>query len=213
MFNLYKSKKKPNVFFDLGKVCNSNKILEEVNKVCTTYYEGPLVTNYKNIRKYFENDKLGENVKTIALITINGMDGEEGLSVLSGNRNINHNYAYTTPMKNSKILQDLIKNVEKKLNSKCFFSRIIKLKAGGWVGRHTDGPQFNQYKYRCHITLTKESPSIWMEINGDKYYMKRDYLYNTNVSFSHSTANYTDYDRINIIMDFFPSDVLLNMTS
>jgi len=188
--------KKPKVFFDFGKVCDTETLLNEINNIYSNKY-------------IYKGDRISNTWSGIPLINING-----DTTVIGLRRKINelprNDYKYTDFLKESKNLQDLIKKTEKHLNSKCFFARLLKLEKKGHIKEHKDGEMFNKTKYRFHIMLTKSSPKIWMNINGDRYYMKSGYLYNTDVSYIHSVTNQTNYDRINLHMDFHPSEKIKN---
>ena len=130
----------------------------------------------------------------------------------SGSLNTNtdtYKIKYTEEMKNSNILQELIRDVEKKYNTKCIFARILKLKSGGKIYDHSDGDDFNVKKFRCAIPLTHCYPDCWMNINKESYYLDPGNLYSTNVKFIHSVTNNSPIDRINIVIDLLPSKELL----
>lgn len=198
-YNLYN--KKPNVFFNFGKVCEPEIILNEIN-------------NIYNDNEYFEKGTRSYGWEGIPLINRGGDNTRDGVLLKYNTSNAlpNYEYKYTDFLKKSKILQNLITKIEAGLNSKCFFARVLKLKKGGKIFEHTDGCLFNNIKYRLHIMLTNSSPLIYMFINNDRYIMKSGYLYNTNVAYNHSVINDSDYDRINIVMDFFASDILKKFT-
>ena len=148
----------------------------------------------------------------IPLINTDGIDGEEGLR-LGGSLNSSiypELVKYTKTMEKSIILQELIKNVETKFQTKCIFARILKLKKGGNIYEHTDGDLFNRKKYRCAIPLTECYPDCWMNINKESYYMEPGNIYSTNVSLIHSVTNNSNIDRINIVIDLLPSKKLLS---
>ena len=195
MSNLYK---KPKVFFDFGKVCEPEIILKEIN-------------NIYNNSEYFHKGYKSNGWSGIPLINICGNNTRKGVLLLF-NRIPTYKYKYTNFLKRSEILQNLIKKIEKILNSKCFFARILKLKKNGKIAEHIDCNSFNNTKYRLHIMITKSSPLIYMIINKDKYIMKSGYLYNTDVSYKHSVVNSSNYDRINIVMDFHTSNILKKYT-
>ena len=50
----------------------------------------------------------------------------------------------------------------------CIGARILRLNKYGYIGEHSDGYDFNNTRFRCHIPLTKCYPDCWMNINKDQ---------------------------------------------
>jgi len=189
--------KKKDECINLGEICNPNDLLNNIENI--DFVE-------KKINgKQTEELKLSKKWTAIPLINSTGKIGVEGARDIGYKSSI----VETEHLLKLPLIYSTIKNIEQKFETICIGARILKLDKNGYIGEHSDGNDFNESRFRCHIPLTKCYPDCWMNINKESYYMEPGNFYSTNVSHIHSVTNNSEVDRINIVIDLLPSEKLI----
>jgi hypothetical protein len=104
-------------------------------------------------------------------------------------------------------LQDIYNKIEEYYSGKIIRCEIIKLTANSEVYKHTDGGAILHYSRRIHIplithkdvTFTVMDNTIHMEVGG---------WYEINNQLPHSVSNKSNIDRVHVIVDVLPDDML-----
>lgn len=197
--------KNNNDMVNLGYIDDPTTILKEINKL-NTIYSPKLPVKGKTSTKLYENTF---GWCGIPLINDSGLIGSDGLRFAGSNAVNGNAFVHTEYLKNSEYFTNLIKKIEKKFETKCGLTRILKLNKGGYIDSHNDGNIFNKEIFRCHIPIVTKYPDIFMNIDNESYHMIAGNLYLTNTSKLHSVTNNSNIDRIHIVMDLIYSKKLL----
>ena len=106
--------------------------------------------------------------------------------------------------KEKEVIFDKIQNI---YSGKILRCEIIKLKAHSEVYRHTDGGALLHYSRRIHIPLITDEKITFTVLNNT-INMKEGVGYEINNQLPHSVSNQSNIDRIHMIVDVMPDDMI-----
>jgi hypothetical protein len=103
--------------------------------------------------------------------------------------------------------QKIFDFLEKYYSGKVIRCEIIKLKANSEVYKHTDGGALLHYSRRVHIPLITHE-HVTFTVMDNTIHMKEGIGYEINNQLPHSVLNGSDIDRIHMIVDILPDEML-----
>jgi hypothetical protein len=86
-------------------------------------------------------------------------------------------------------------------------SEIINLRANTDIRKHVDGGPVLHYARRCHIPIIT-NPDVYFTVNNNTINMLEGVCYEINNSMPHSVSNKSSFDRVHIIIDIMPDNML-----
>ena len=101
----------------------------------------------------------------------------------------------------------IYKNLEEKYSGKIIRCEIIKLKKFSEVYKHTDGGPLLHYSRRVHIPLITH-PDVTFTVMDNTIHMIEGRGYEINNQLPHAVKNNSNCDRIHIIIDILPDDMI-----
>lgn len=104
-------------------------------------------------------------------------------------------------------LNQIYKDLEEKYSGKIIRCEIIKLKKLSEVYKHTDGGPLLHYSRRVHIPLITH-PDVTFTVMDNTIHMEEGHGYEINNQLPHAVNNNSNYDRIHIIIDILPDDMV-----
>lgn len=104
-------------------------------------------------------------------------------------------------------LFDIYNKLEYYYSGKVIRCEFIKLKANSEVYKHTDGGPLLHYSRRVHIPLITNNLSTFTVMNNTVH-MEEGGWYEINNQLPHAVKNYGNSDRIHIIIDIMPDDMI-----
>ena len=107
----------------------------------------------------------------------------------------------------NKNLTDIYSSLEKYYSGKIIRCEIIKLLKKSEIYKHTDGGALLHYSRRVHIPLIT-SKEITFTVMNNEIHMQEGGWYEINNQLPHSVSNKSDVDRIHMIVDIFPDDMM-----
>lgn len=126
---------------------------------------------------------------------------EPGTSV----ETIQYNSLHSEQAKNE--LNNIFNELENYYSGKVIRCEIIKMKPYSDIGKHTDGGPILHYSRRVHIPLITHE-EIMFCVMGNCINMKQGGWYEINNQLPHSVNNPTETNRIHMIIDILPDDML-----
>ena len=106
-----------------------------------------------------------------------------------------------------KELDIIYKDLEERYSGKIIRCEIIKLKKLSEVYKHTDGGPLLHYSRRVHIPLITNS-DVTFTVMDNTIHMLEGHGYEINNQLPHAVNNNSNYDRIHMIIDVLPDDML-----
>jgi len=113
-------------------------------------------------------------------------------------------YNVGTPLWNT--TQHLISKLETFYNRKVGAAVYVKLKPNTNIRPHTDGGWFVN-THRVHIPIVTD-PRILFSLTEDKFHLEKGSIYEINNLVEHGVENPTDIDRVHLMVDMLPNNVL-----
>ena len=104
-------------------------------------------------------------------------------------------------------LLDIYKQLAYYYCGKVIRCEVIKLKANSEVLKHTDGGALLHYSRRIHVPLITND-KITFTVFDNTVNMKEGVWYEINNQLPHSVSNPTDTDRVHLIIDVLPDDMI-----
>lgn len=104
-------------------------------------------------------------------------------------------------------LNNIFQILENFYSGKVIRCEIIKLAGKSEILKHTDGGAILHYSRRVHIPLITH-PDITFTVMNDTTHMKTGGWYEINNQMPHSVSNPTDIERIHVIIDILPDEML-----
>lgn len=86
-------------------------------------------------------------------------------------------------------------------------SEVVKLKANTKIKKHVDGGTMLAYSRRCHVPIITNS-LVYFTVNNNKINMQESQCYEINNTMPHSVENDSNFDRVHLIIDIMPNDML-----
>lgn len=180
--------------FDSKKLLADYEIAKKTRFTKRTYIKGSSVSLYR--------DTIGWH--SIPLHSVDGNEGNEG-NIL---RNIDYvNFKSTPTLHKCKYFQEILDD----LDTDIYLVRLMKLDANGYIAPHSDAPQFQNILeiIRCCIPIITND-KVDFYIDGDKYNLKENILWYTDVTKEHWVRNNSSEDRIHLVIDFKPTIEIMN---
>lgn len=106
-----------------------------------------------------------------------------------------------------KQLKHIFTSMEKHFNGKVCRAEIIKMSGNTKIRKHVDGGQFLQHARRCHVPI-KTNPDVYFTVMDNRLNMLEGVWYEINNSLPHSVENNSNEDRIHLIVDIMPLEML-----
>ena len=106
-----------------------------------------------------------------------------------------------------KELENIYKFLELYYSGKVIRCEIIKLFANSEILKHTDGGALLHYSRRVHIPIFTEK-NITFTVLDNTVHMEEGCVYEINNQLPHSVKNPTEKDRVHIIIDIMPYDMI-----
>lgn len=104
-------------------------------------------------------------------------------------------------------LLKIYNEIENLYTGKIIRCEIIKMFAETDIPKHVDGGPLLHYSRRIHIPLIT-NPLVTFTVMSDTINMEEGFGYEINNQMPHSVSNKSNYDRIHIIIDVFPNDMI-----
>lgn len=104
-------------------------------------------------------------------------------------------------------LNNIFEYLENFYSGKIIRCEFIKLFANSEVLKHTDGGALLHYSRRVHIPLIT-SPEITFTVMSDTIHMQVGSWYEINNQMPHGVNNPSNLDRVHIIIDILPDEML-----
>lgn len=121
---------------------------------------------------------------------------------------INTEYHYSLKSKEAKKqLQDIFNYLEEYYSGKVVRCEFIKMKKRSKIYKHIDGGPLLHYGRRVHIPLITDK-DITFTVQDYTIHMEEGNWYEINNQMPHSVDNPTDIERVHIIIDILPDDML-----
>jgi hypothetical protein len=106
-----------------------------------------------------------------------------------------------------KELKDIYKKLEEYYSGKIIRCEVIKLYAGTQVHKHIDGGALLNYSRRVHIPIITND-NVTFTVMNNTINMKEAGWYEINNQMPHAVNNPSTQDRVHIIIDILPNDML-----
>lgn len=104
-------------------------------------------------------------------------------------------------------LNQIVDFLEKRFNGKLCRAEIVKMDPNIKIRKHVDGGSFLQYARRCHVSvITNEN--VFFTVLDNTVNMKSGRVYEINNSLPHSVENNSSEERVHIILDIMPLEML-----
>lgn len=104
------------------------------------------------------------------------------------------------------VVKPVIEKLEKFYNRKVGAAVLVKLKPKRNILPHTDGGWFVD-THRLHIPIVTD-PDILFTIADKKVHLKKGWIYELNNLVEHSVLNPTDVERVHLMVDILPKQVV-----
>ena len=104
-------------------------------------------------------------------------------------------------------LEIIFKQIENYYNGIIVRSEIIKMLPNSKIFKHVDGGTLLHYGRRCHIPIVTH-PDITFTVFNNSLHMEESGWYEINNTLPHSVSNPTDIERIHLIVDVLPKDMI-----
>lgn len=104
-------------------------------------------------------------------------------------------------------IENIYKYLEELYSGKVIRSEIINLRANTDIRKHVDGGPVLHYARRCHIPIIT-NPDVYFTVNNNTINMLEGFCYEINNSMPHSVSNKSNLDRVHIIIDIMPDNML-----
>lgn len=101
----------------------------------------------------------------------------------------------------------IYKELESYYSGKVIRCEIIKLSKKSEVYKHTDGGALLHYSRRVHIPLITNK-DVTFTVMDNTLHMEEGCWYEINNQLPHSVSNKSDIDRVHMIIDILPDDML-----
>lgn len=102
---------------------------------------------------------------------------------------------------------EIFEILEKYYSGKVIRCEVIKLSANSEVYRHTDGGAILHYSRRVHIPLITHR-DVTFTVMNNTVHMEEGKWYEINNQLPHSVSNKSNIDRVHLIIDILPDDML-----
>lgn len=106
-----------------------------------------------------------------------------------------------------KEFNEIVEFLESKFNGVLCRAEIVKMKANVKIRKHVDGGSFLQYARRCHVPIITNE-NVFFTVFDNTVNMKAGTLYEINNTLPHSVENNSDQDRVHLILDIMPKEML-----
>jgi len=117
---------------------------------------------------------------------------------------------YVNLLKNSLSDQELKKifiDLESYYSGKIIRCEFVKLNSNSYIPKHVDGGALLHYSRRVHVPIiTKDL--ITFTVMDNTIHMEEGGWYEINNQMPHSVSNPTDFDRVHLIIDILPDDMI-----
>jgi len=117
---------------------------------------------------------------------------------------------YVNSLKNelsNKELKKIFNDLENYYSGKIIRCEFVKLKSKSYIRKHVDGGALLHYSRRVHIPIITKK-LITFTVMDNTIHMEEGGWYEINNQMLHSVSNPTDFDRVHIIIDILPNDML-----
>lgn len=104
-------------------------------------------------------------------------------------------------------MQDIYMQISSMYDGEIVRCEIVKLKAGAKIRKHVDGGTMLHYSRRIHIPVIT-NPEVYFTVNNEKIHMIESQGYEINNTLPHSVENNSPLDRVHIIIDIMPNNML-----
>jgi hypothetical protein len=104
-------------------------------------------------------------------------------------------------------IEDIYMQLSEAYSGQVIRSEIVKLKAGTKIRKHVDGGTSLHYSRRIHVPIITNQ-NVYFTVNNEKINMIESQGYEINNTLPHSVENNSDLDRVHIIIDIMPNDML-----
>lgn len=104
-------------------------------------------------------------------------------------------------------LKDIFIKLERYYSGKVIRCEFIKMLPNSQILRHTDGGPILHYSRRVHIPLVTD-PKITFTVMNNTIHMEKDQWYEINNQMPHEVNNPTNIERIHLIIDILPDEML-----
>lgn len=104
-------------------------------------------------------------------------------------------------------IQDIYMQISNAYDGEIIRCEIVKLKAGAKIRKHVDGGTMLHYSRRIHIPVIT-NPEVYFTVNNEKINMIESQGYEINNTLPHSVENNSALDRVHIIIDIMPNNML-----
>ncbi len=166
--------------------------------------------NPKNIKgKSFSISEEICGWEAIPLHTVDGIAGNDGTIPTDINNKL---FKKNNILLQCKYFQKILND----LNTDIYLVRIMRLKSGGYIAPHID--QFINNKneiIRCQLPIITNKNIDFYFCNKNKkinYYLESGNLYFINAGeVTHYLKNNSDYDRVSLVIDLKPNDLIKKM--
>jgi len=82
-------------------------------------------------------------------------------------------------------------------------TRLIQLKPGSTIDKHTDAVTKNQYAFRVHIPILTNPECVFWIKDDREYHLEPGYLFLFNVNSCHAVFNRGETSRWHIVSDVY----------
>lgn len=104
-------------------------------------------------------------------------------------------------------IDKIYKHLEEVYSGRVIRSEIVNLRANTEIRKHVDGGAVLHYARRCHIPLITNK-DVYFTVNNNTINMLEGTCYEINNSMPHSVSNKSNFDRVHIIIDIMPDNML-----
>jgi hypothetical protein len=209
-----------NKSFLIPKVPLERNIVKISNKKINTEL---MREEIKNFNKWTNKDPFTHKWKSITLKSYNG-ENQDFLEKHYFGIKENNKFLYTENINHFLNIRFFLEC----LNCEIYLVRLLKLEKGGLIKYHTDGMVFREEKeiIRIHLPIITDEKnivkigyplqepapgySIWNAITFYKKNLEEGYLYYINVNTLHSVENRSEIDRVHLVIDLKPNNIIRN---
>jgi hypothetical protein len=104
-------------------------------------------------------------------------------------------------------IDDIYVYLEDMFSGRVIRSEIVNLRANTDVRKHVDGGAVLHYARRCHVPIITNK-DVYFTVNNNTVNMLEGTCYEINNSMPHSVSNKSNFDRVHIIIDIMPDNML-----
>lgn len=104
-------------------------------------------------------------------------------------------------------LNNIYKILEEEYSGKVIRCEVISMRANVDIPKHVDGGPLLNYSRRIHIPIITNK-DVTFTVMNDTINMEEGFGYEINNQMQHSVSNKSNYDRIHIIIDVLPDDMV-----